>query len=198
MKNVILASQSPRRHELLDRAGIKHKILVSGADEDSVEYVPGHPEELAVNTATLKNASVRAVVEKSGSDCDKNSVILSADTVVYSPDSLTVFGKPADTDEAFSMLRSLSGRAHRVVTGVVLYDVATEHEVTFVETTEVFFRPLSDDEIRNYIRVYRPLDKAGAYGIQDGSCIFVEKIVGDYYNVVGLPICHVYTELMKL
>lgn len=208
MKNILLASQSPRRHEILDLAGISHKIFVSGADEGSVPYASGKPEEYAINTAALKNRAVRAAIEERGVDCEKRladigltyadalkSVVLSADTVVYSDESQKIFGKPADTDEAYAMLRQLSGRAHRVITGVVLHDIESGHSVTFAESTDVFFRDLSDDEIYTYIRTYRPFDKAGAYGIQDGACVFVEKIAGDYFNVVGLPVCRVYKEL---
>ena len=128
----------------------------------------------------------------------ENAVILSADTIVYSDDRQKIFGKPGSERGASDMLRELSGRPHRVITGVMLYDNATGRTSCFAESTDVYFRPLSDREIETYIRVHNPLDKAGAYGIQDGACVFVEKIVGDYYNVVGLPVCRVYTELEKL
>jgi septum formation protein len=205
---VILASQSPRRHELLTLAGIPHKIFVSGADEGSVDYVPGHPEEFVTAAAELKNAAVRkALAGLSDTDFPKfdltraeaeNAVILSADTIVYSDVSRTIFGKPGSERGAFEMLRELSGRAHRVITGVMLYDTATGRTARFAESTDVYFRPLDDREIETYIRVHHPLDKAGAYGIQDGACVFVEKLAGDYYNVVGLPVCRVYTELNRL
>jgi len=205
---VILASQSPRRHELLTLAGIPHKIFVSGADEGSVEYVPGHPEDFVTAAAKLKNLAVKTALGRLG-DVDpanngltagevRNAVILSADTIVYSDASRTIFGKPGSERGAFDMLRELSGRPHRVITGVMLYDNATGRTSCFAESTDVYFRPLDDREIESYIRVHRPLDKAGAYGIQDGACVFVEKIVGDYYNVVGLPVCRVWTELAKL
>lgn len=205
---VILASQSPRRHELLTLAGIPHKIFVSGADEGSVDYVPGHPEEFVTAAAELKNAAVRKALaglrdaDLSNYDLTRaeadNAVILSADTIVYSDISRTIFGKPGSERGAFDMLRELSGRAHRVITGVVLYDTATGRTARFAESTDVYFRPLDESEIENYIRVHHPLDKAGAYGIQDGACVFVEKLAGDYYNVVGLPVCRVYTELNRL
>lgn len=205
---VILASQSPRRHELLTLAGIPHKIFVSGADEGSVDYVPGHPEEFVTAAAELKNAAVRKALaglrdaDLSNYDLTRaeadNAVILSADTIVYSDVSRTIFGKPGSERGAFDMLRELSGRAHRVITGVVLYDTATGRTAQFAESTDVYFRPLDDREIETYIRVHHPLDKAGAYGIQDGACVFVEKLAGDYYNVVGLPVCRVYTELNRL
>ena len=205
---VILASQSPRRHELLTLAGIPHKIFVSGADEGRVEYIPGHPEEFVTAAARLKNLAVKNALEQlreadfpnhslTGAEV-KNAVILSADTIVYSDASQTIFGKPGSERGAFDMLRELSGRPHRVITGVMLYDTAAGTSSCFAESTDVYFRPLADSEIESYIRRHHPLDKAGAYGIQDGACVFVEKIVGDYYNVVGLPVCRVYTELNRL
>ncbi len=205
---VILASQSPRRHELLTLAGIPHKIFVSGADEGSVEYVPGHPEEFVTAAAELKNIAVRNALEiLREADFEstiltraetENAVILSADTIVYSDASQTIYGKPGSEQGAFDMLHELSGHAHRVITGVMLYDTATGRASRFAESTDVYFRELSDREIENYIRVHRPMDKAGSYGIQDGACVFVEKLVGDYYNVVGLPVCRVFTELNRL
>lgn len=205
---VILASQSPRRHELLTLAGIPHKIFVSGADEGNVDYVPGHPEEFVTAAAELKNNAVRTALALLG-ERDfpsagltraeaENAVILSADTIVYSDASRTIYGKPGSEQGAFAMLRELSGHAHRVITGVMLYDTATGQTARFAESTEVYFRELGDREIENYIRVHRPMDKAGSYGIQDGACVFVEKLVGDYYNVVGLPVCRVFTELNRL
>ena len=205
---VILASQSPRRHELLMLAGIPHKIFVSGADEGTVEYHPGHPEEFVISAAKLKNIAVRNALADINNvnlsnfnltaDEAKNAVILSADTIVYSDVTQTIFGKPGSEQGAFKMLRELSGHPHRVITGVMLYDTVTGASSCFAESTDVHFRDLDDREIETYIRVHRPLDKAGAYGIQDGACVFVEKIVGDYYNVVGLPVCRVYTELQNL
>lgn len=208
LPNVILASQSPRRHELLTLAGIAHTVFVSGADEGSVEYHPGQPEAYVHNTARLKGLAVRdALADPTKvnlsniglTEADlRSSVILSADTIVYSDETQTIFGKPGSEQGAFDMLRTLSGRPHRVITGVMLHDLSSRVTACFAESTEVYFRELSDDEIWNYIRVHRPMDKAGAYGIQDGACVFVEKLVGDYYNVVGLPVCRIYTALRDL
>ncbi len=205
---VILASQSPRRHELLTLAGIEHKIFVSDADEGSVEYRPGHPEEFVIGAARLKNNVVRDALADVknvnlpnfglSEDETKTAVVLSADTIVYSDHTQTIYGKPGSEDGAFRMLRELSGKAHRVITGVMLYDLAADAFSCFAESTDVYFRELTDTEIRTYIRDHRPMDKAGSYGIQDGACVFVEKLVGDYYNVVGLPVCRVYTELKSL
>lgn len=208
LPHVILASQSPRRHELLNLAGIAHTVFVSDADEGSVRYRPGQPETYVYDTARLKGLAVREIlsdpakVNLSNIGMTENelrsSVILSADTIVYSDETQTIFGKPGSEQGAFDMLRSLSGRPHRVITGVMLHDLSSHVTACFAESTEVHFRKLKDEEIRNYIRVHRPMDKAGAYGIQDGACVFVEKIVGDYYNVVGLPVCRVYTALRDL
>ena len=212
LPNVILASQSPRRHELLNLAGIAHTIFVSDADESSVEYWPGQPEAYVHNTARLKGLAVREILREvlanptevnllnidMTEDELRSSVILAADTIVYSDETQTIFGKPGSEQGAFDMLRSLSGRPHRVITGVMMHDLSSRVTACFAESTEVHFRKLKDEEIRNYIRAHRPLDKAGAYGIQDGACVFVEKIVGDYYNVVGLPVCRVYTTLRNL
>ena len=212
LPHVILASQSPRRHELLNLAGIAHTVYVSDADESSVEYWPGQPEAYVHNTAQLKGLAVRDVLREILSAPEKvnlsnigiteeelrSSVILSADTIVYSDETQTIFGKPGSEEGAFDMLRTLSGRPHRVITGVMLHDLSSRVTACFAESTEVHFRKLKDEEIWDYIRVHRPMDKAGAYGIQDGACVFVEKIVGDYYNVVGLPVCRVYTTLRNL
>ncbi len=199
IRPVILASQSPRRHELLDLAGIPHTVFVSGANEGSVTYKKGHPEDFAISTAELKCHAVRdALRDPSCKVAERDrAIVIAADTVVYSENE-GIFGKPKDEAEASRMLRSLSGTTHRVITGVVMYDTVTGQTSRFAEVTAVSFRELSQDEIDTYIREFRPLDKAGAYGIQDGACVFVRGIVGDYYNVVGLPVCHVFTELARL
>ncbi|MGN1347046.1 MAG: Maf family protein [Eubacteriales bacterium] len=209
---ILLASQSPRRHELLALAGIPHKIFVPDADEGTVPYVPGHPEEFVRAAACLKNRAAQDALLSGSAGGEKvnfanvpfspeearDAVILSADTVVYDEEGQRIFGKPGGAERAAAMLRALSGRVHRVITGVALCDLRSGEEVCFAESTEVHFRKLEADEIEEYLRVWRPFDKAGAYGIQDGACVFVEKIVGDYYNVVGLPLCRVSVELRKL
>ena len=207
LPNVILASQSPRRHELLTLAGIAHTVFVSGADEGSVEYVPGQPEAYVHSTARLKGIAVRDALANpenvnlsniSLSEAElRSSVILSADTIVYSDETQTLFGKPGSEQGAFDMLRTLSGRPHRVITGVMLYDLSTRATACFAESTEVHFRELSDDEIRNYIRVHRPMDKAGAYGIQGYGMRFITGIHGDFYTVMGLPSGRLYAFLKE-
>ena len=193
-RELILASGSPRRHEILAQAGIGHRILTAPADETSVVFHPGDPEGYVMRLAALKNDAVR---DAYGAQLG-HAVILSADTVVWSPDMQAPLGKPGNEETAARMLRFLSGRTHEVITGVMLRDTETGKEILFAETTEVLFRTLDEEEILRYVRSGDPLDKAGAYGIQSGACIFVKAIRGDYFNVVGLPVCRVAEELKAL
>ncbi len=189
-KTIILASQSPRRREILTLAGIAHTVLTAPADESSVRYIPRHPGDYVTAEAVLKNDAVVKIAPD-------HSVVLSADTIVYDPVTDAVLGKPRDRDHAFAMLKSLSGRSHQVITGVCITDQSTGQRDSFAVTTDVFFRDLTDEEILGYIDSAKPYDKAGAYGIQEGACIFVSRLDGDYYNVVGLPICEVNLRLKK-
>ncbi len=191
--DIVLASASPRRHELLGIAGIRHLVVVSSADESSIEYVPGEPERYVTSVAELKN---RAVREKLRSDT--RSVIVSADTVVYLPSTREILGKPCGRESAIAMLRSLSGERHCVVTGVSVFDAKSGKTSTFAESTDVYFRALTEEEITDYVDLERPFDKAGAYGIQEGASIFVSRIDGDYFNIVGLPLCRLYTVLTSI
>ena len=192
-KELILASASPRRHEILLLAGMKHRILTVPADESTVPFPENDPEEYVRRLAKLKND---AVWEKCG-DSLKNAVILSADTVVWAGGDRPL-GKPKDRADSIRMLTELSGREHQVMTGVMLRDTESGKTALFSEVTDVKFRPLDEEEIEHYVDSGDPLDKAGAYGYQSGACIFVEGIRGDYFNVVGLPICRVTVELKKL
>lgn len=185
---IILASQSPRRREILTLAGIGHTVLTAPADESSVTYIPHHPADYVTEEAVLKNDAVLKIAPD-------DAVVLSADTIVYDPVTDTVLGKPKDRDHAFAMLKSLSGRMHQVITGVCITHPSTGERDSFAVTTDVYFRSLTDEEILSYIDTAKPYDKAGAYGIQEAACIFVSRIEGDYYNVVGLPICEVYVRL---
>ena len=191
-KDIILASASPRRHELLDMVGVPHRIVTSSADEGSVEY-SGDIAAYVSEVARLKNVAVR-----SSSEVGENSVIISADTVVYLPEGDEILGKPKDRDDARRMIRLYSGSAHKVLTGVCIYDVKTCREVAFAESTDVYFRTLTDDEIESYLDTPSPYDKAGAYGIQEGAAAFVSRIDGDYFNVVGLPVCRLCETLAAL
>ncbi len=175
--DIILASQSPRRRELLERMGIRDfRVLVSDADETVREGLS--PTELV---ETLSRRKALAVQEQAGRD----ALIIAADTVV-SLDG-TVLGKPADELDAFRMLTTLSGCRHQVYSGLTV--LRGEESVTVHEVTDVTVRELSSREIEDYIRTGEPMDKAGAYGIQGYGSLFVEGIVGDYYNVMGLPVC---------
>lgn len=172
---IILASQSPRRRELMGFFPFPVTVRVSQADEkmDSAK----HPED---EVSRISRNKARAVARADG------DIVIGADTIVVC-DGM-ILGKPKDEADAYRMLSMLSGRAHQVMTGVtVLQD---EKCVSFTEITDVYFRALTEEEINDYIRSGDPLDKAGAYGIQSGASLFVERIVGDYYNVVGLPVCH--------
>jgi septum formation protein len=194
-KSIILASASPRRHEILTLAGIDHCIITSDADEGSVPFTVGKPGEYAIATASLKNDAVYEVVKDA--DEHKNSLVVSADTIVYMDGAPSPLGKPKDRDDAIRMLTSLSGNSHSVVTGVVIRDVASGTRSEFSVSTRVYFRRLSTEEILRYVDSGDPMDKAGAYGIQSGACSFVERLDGDYFNVVGLPICALVQEIAK-
>lgn len=174
---VILASQSPRRRELLGRMGIDD-FLVRPAQGEEV-FEPGlSPAELVEHLSRQKAAEVAA-------GASPEDLVIAADTVV-SIDG-RVLGKPHSQEEAFSMLSTLSGREHTVYTGVTVCQGGVS--ITEHEATDVRFRPLTPEEIRSYIATGEPMDKAGAYGIQEYGSLLVEGIRGDYFNVVGLPIC---------
>lgn len=175
---LILASASPRRRELLSRLGLEFTVMAAQADET---LLPGlSPQEQVVRLSKIKAQAVRDSLE-----CRAGQVIISADTVVVLEES--ILGKPKDAAQAAQMLEALSGREHLVLTGVtVLSDAGLQH---LCEETRVFFRPLTQTEITAYIHTGEPMDKAGAYGIQGYGALFVEKLIGDYYNVMGLPLC---------
>lgn len=186
---IILASQSPRRKELLERMGIREfDILSPGVDEDISESLP--PEELVERLSQRKAQAVAGRLR----DRDAGAVIIAADTVVALEG--TVLGKPADERSAFTMLSALSGQRHQVHTGLTV--IRGETRVTLHETTEVWFRELQPEEIDCYIATGEPMDKAGAYGIQGYGALLVEGIQGDYYNVMGLPVCRLGRVLAEL
>ena len=171
---VILASGSPRRKELLGLFGFPFVIQAADIDETMDPEKP--PCDEVARVSRLKALAVRR---------QPSDVIIAADTIVVCCGR--VLGKPHTATEAAAMLRLLSGRDHQVMTGctVVRGDTAR----TFTEITDLHFRPLSGGEITRYVNSGEPMDKAGAYGIQGGAALFCEKIVGDYYNVMGLPVC---------
>lgn len=183
----ILASKSDRRKTLLRQLGIRFSVIESNAVEVELNY--GSPVKLVRHNSKIK---AEAVAEKV-----KDKIIIAADTVVYLDGF--VFHKPKDEREAVKYLRTLSGRVHTVYTGLCIINTRNGEVISDYEKTKVYFRDLSDKEIRYYVKNYKPLDKAGAYGIQeDFGCLFIEKISGDYYNVVGLPLTKLYKNLLKL
>jgi septum formation protein len=182
--HIILASNSPRRRELLQM--ICDNVEIAASRE--VEEVYPHDLPAEEVPGFLSKLKASAFSDLAVGD----SVVVTADTVVIVGDR--ILGKPADYAEAKAMLQALSGRAHKVVTGVTI-TTATGSE-TFSETTEVNFRQLTEDEIDHYITRYKPYDKAGAYGIQEWiGCIGIENIRGCYYNVMGLPLHSLYKHL---
>jgi septum formation protein len=178
--SIILASQSPRRKQLLEWAEIAFEVIVSDADESYPPTLP--PEEVAVFIARNK---AKAVI-----DAHQPVVpVVAADTIVVCEGE--ILGKPIDAEDAFNILRKLSGKKHRVITGVVIHHA--EREISFADTTFVTFHDLTDEQIRCYVERYKPYDKAGAYAIQEWiGVVGIQRIEGDFYNVMGLPVSRVY------
>ena len=183
---LILASNSPRRRELLAGLGYPYEVRVlKGIDESYPETLRG--SEVAAHISRKKAEAYRTTMAE-------DEIIITADTIVCLDDK--VLGKPSDEAEAMEMLHSLSGRTHQVYTGVTI--VAADGDTTFVSRTDVTFAALTDEEIQHYVTHYHPMDKAGAYGIQEWiGYIGVEHIEGSYFNVMGLPVQRLYTELKK-
>ena len=179
MKKIILASSSPRRRDILEQIGVKFDVIPSNADEstaasDPAEYVKG-----------LSDRKASEVAKRVEGEC----IILGSDTVVVHKNR--ILGKPADQKAAFNMLRSLSGDVHYVYSGVTVIVKEGDGKIrkkTFAVSTEVKVTDLSDDQIRVYIESGEPMDKAGAYAIQGRFAPYIERISGDYYNIVGFPI----------
>lgn len=181
--SVILASASPRRQELLKYAVKEFEIIPSAADETLPENIPA--EESAEYLAKLKAAAVAAEHEF--------DTVIGCDTVVVLDGE--IMGKPANIVKAREMLAKLSGRVHKVITGVCIR--RRDNIVSFSECTEVEFYPLTEKEIADYAETGDPMDKAGAYGIQSEGCVLVKGIKGDFFNVVGLPVARLKRELLK-
>ena len=180
---LILASASPRRQELLKLFHIPFVVRV--ADIDETMDLSRSPYEEVARVSCQK---ALAVPRGAG------DIVIAADTIVVCEGK--VLGKPHDKAEAVSMLRLLSGRDHQVMTGCTV--LRGDLRETFTEVTDLHFRPLSEKEIANYVASGEPMDKAGSYGIQGGAALFCERMVGDYYNVVGLPVCRLGETLKKI
>lgn len=185
MKQIILASSSPRRKKLLEQLGISVKVVPSNIDE---KLNPRLKAKSQAETLSLEKA--QAVARNY-----KDALVLAADTIVYI--GTEILGKPKDTDEAKRMLRKLSGKKHSVFTGFTVIHTETKKTITDSSETKVTFRKLSEQEIKNYVKKEHTLDKAGAYGVQGIGAVLVEKIEGDFFNVVGLPISKIMPILKK-
>lgn len=189
---IILASGSPRRRELLEQAGYSFLVEVSDADENVTDLAPA----AMVEELSLRKASAVAKLHEGEEDTCK---IIGSDTIVVLDD--VVLGKPADEADARRMLLELSGRNHEVYTGVTVLTVEAGNVTKveqFHECTQVTMREIGEEEMDRYIASGDPLDKAGAYGIQGPAARFISGIHGDYYNVVGLPVCHLVTVLESM
>lgn len=179
---LILASQSPRRKELLGLLGIPFDIRVSNADETMDPN-----QEPAQQVAMVSRRKAEATPR------DPDSVVIAADTIVVCDGQ--ILGKPKDRADAIRMLRQLSGRTHQVMTGMTV--LQGDQVSSCTEVTQVTFRPLTEAEIIRYVDSGEPMDKAGSYGIQGGAALFAQGICGDYYNVMGLPVCRLVQVLRE-
>ena len=189
-KKLILASGSPRRRELMEKLGIPFEVEVSEADETL-------PDDIAAEDAALYLSGIKANAVYN-LYYEDHMVVIGADTVVIYDGA--IYGKPKDEEDAFRMLKTLSGNTHRVITGVTVIagDGDEEQEITFSNSSEVTFYELSDEEIRDYIATGEPMDKAGAYGIQDHGALLIEHIDGDFYSVMGLPVAQLSRALTDI
>ena len=180
---IILASQSPRRKELLGLFQIPFTVRVADIDEAMDPNLPPYDE-----VARVSRKKAEAIAH------EKEDIVIAADTIVVCDGQ--VLGKPTSPQDACRMLRMLSGRAHQVMTGLCV--LQGDKCISCTEVTDVFFRPLTDAQIENYVASGEPMDKAGSYGIQGGAALFAEKLSGDYYNVMGLPVCRLAQILEQL
>lgn len=186
MKNIVLASASPRRTEILKMLGIEHTVKISNAEENLNDEVLSS-KEMAMKHSLLKASDVADQLRNTSED--NNYLIIGADTIVtFDPDFRGALGKPSDKDDAFRMLKALSGRRHYVITGVTIIDLNDDTVSTDCEITAVDMIDFSEEDIWAYINTGEPMDKAGAYGIQGLGSLFVKRIEGCYFNVVGLPV----------
>ena len=180
---IILASQSPRRQQLLSDLGLQFTVQLMNVDEE-------FPPELGMNEVPVYLAELKATAFLP--QLKSNQLVITADTIVWLDGQ--VLNKPTDYEDGFRMLRNLSGKKHQVITGVCL--LSTHKKISFYASTDVWFTQLSDEEIHYYLETFRPYDKAGAYGIQEWiGYIGIHRIDGSFYNVMGLPIQSLYEHL---
>ena len=189
-KKIILASASPRRRELMMQAGYEFEIQVSHKEEN---YISESPDEIVKELALLKAKDIAK------QNSATNLIVIGADTVVAYNGA--ILGKPKSKEDAFEMIKGFQGDKHQVYTGVAILSYDTQGRDTLVNDavkTDVYVNCMSDEEIWKYIESDNVMDKAGSYGIQSGFAIHIDRIEGDYFNVVGLPISYVYEQLKNL
>lgn len=196
-KTIILGSASPRRRELLAQIGAEFEVRVSNKEE---VYHSNVPEEIVKELALMKAENVaEELAEENPAGAVKSTVVIGADTIVVQDGK--ILGKPADEADAVRMLTGLQGRRHDVYTGVAVLDYdenGEKHVYNYPVGTAVYVNEMTEEEIRAYVETKDPLDKAGAYGIQGRFAAHIDRIEGDYYNVVGLPVSRVYRTLREL
>lgn len=178
LPQIYLASKSPRRREILSELKIPFELIDSPYQEKLEDVMDLSPKQQAAKLAGLKAFQAAAPLSE--------GIVVGADTIVVHGE--TILGKPADRQDAASMLYSLSGKSHQVITGIAVVDVNGLRTLTHAEVTRVFFRKLTSSEIEFYLNTDEPYDKAGAYGIQGHAALFVERLEGCYFNVVGFPV----------
>jgi septum formation protein len=185
-KKVVLASQSPRRHQLLGELGVEFEVRLNGETDES------YPDTLKYSDIPIYLAQKKA--EPFRKNLASNELLITSDTIVWC--NGRVIGKPTDRNDAVAILKELSGVKHVVITGVTLLYKDKIH--SFSASTDVYFRELTDEEINYYVDKFKPFDKAGAYGVQEWiGYVGVERIDGSYFNVMGLPVQKLYSELIK-
>ena len=186
-KTYILASKSPRRAYLLNQIGLNFISIESNANE--LEFTDSDPLHIIKHNSLIKSRTVAVKFRK--------EIVIGADTVVFI--GKRILHKPENIKQAKEFLTLLSGKMHTVYTGINIINTGNGKEIYDYEKTKVYFRNLKKEEIDFYVNKFRPLDKAGAYGIQDDfGCLFIKKIEGDYYNIVGLPVARLYENLLKI
>ena len=189
MNKIILASQSPRRKQLLEWAEVPFEIVIQSTDESFLSTMA--VEDIPVHIALNKAKAVQAILN----DEQKKLTILAADTVVVLNEQ--IIGKPTGREDAINILSALSGNEHKVITGVVI--MKGDQLISFADITNVFFHTLTAEQIVFYVDKYKPYDKAGAYAIQEWiGVVGIQKVEGDFYNVMGLPVSRVVQQLVKL
>ena len=193
MQPIILASQSPRRKQLLEWAEVSFEVITQTTEETFPADIP--VIDVPVHIALQKALVVKAYIQQAYHGIHAKQPVLAADTIVVLGN--TVIGKPKDRADAIQILTSLAGNHHQVITGVII--ITQEKTISFADVTDVEFHPLTQEEIIFYIDTYKPYDKAGAYAIQEWiGVVGIKKIKGDFYNVMGLPISRVVQELKKI